>query len=279
MQIVRFFILLAVMLLVGCSKQTTIDNTNPENVIVDPEAPLHATGYMKTHKGHGLIGGGLFKNPRGNAYLPVSFDWRNLGFELPVKDQGACGSCWAFSTVASLESAALIFNNKTAVASEQEIVDCDDAWYGCRGGNFAGPYLVKNGVTSEDLYPYEAVTQRCHSKGKERLLQPVSWYNLGDENRSPTVEELKAAIMEFGYVSVVVGANSRWDNYKGGVMKGCGYKGLNHMVNIVGWTEEGNWIMRNSWSKSWGDDGYALMPFGCDRIAEEAAYVIVDTKQ
>ena len=262
--------------LVSCGDSTGTKPTTPDNVTIDVGPTKYATGYIKLHEGHGLLEGGVFKNPRTNAYLPVSFDWRNLGFSLPIKDQGACGSCWAFSTVANLESAALIFNNQVEVASEQEIVDCDSEWYGCRGGNFAGPYLVKNGVTSEALYPYKAYNQICTAKKKQRVLQPVSWYNLGAPDRSPTVDELKAAIMQSGYVSVAVGANGRWDNYNGGVMKGCKYNGLNHMVNLIGWTADGNWIMRNSWGKSWGDKGHALMPFGCDSIGEEAAYVVVE---
>jgi C1A family cysteine protease len=272
----KMFILTAILslLFIRCSKTdpTPIDNPNAD--LTGPTK--HATGYIKAHEGHGLVKDGIFKNPRTSAYLPVSFDWRSLGFTLPIKNQGSCGSCWAFATIANLESAALIFNSKVRVASEQEIVDCDDAWYGCRGGNFAGPYLIKNGVTSEELYPYKAYDQACKAKKLERILQPVSWYNLGAEDRSPTVDELKAAIMQFGYVSVTVAANARWDMYNGGVMHGCKANNTNHMVNLVGWTADGNWIMRNSWGTSWGDNGYALMPYGCDSIGEEAAYVVVE---
>lgn len=272
MKISFIFLSILLLFLVGCGDTTTTTTVNEAE-----EGPTkYATGFLKLHSGHGLIEGGVFKNPRGTAYLPSSFDWRSLGFTLPIKNQGACGSCWAFSSIASLESAALIFNEKVVVASEQEVVDCDEDWYGCQGGNFAGPYLVSNGVTSESLYPYKAKNQKCKSKGLERVLKPVAWYNLGASDRSPSVDELKAAIMQYGFVSVAVGANSRWDTYNGGVMKGCKFKGLNHMVNLVGWTKDGNWIMRNSWGQNWGDKGYALMPFGCDSIGEEAAYIVVE---
>lgn len=268
--------------LLGCGRSTApAEYTEYEYIdITSINSPTkYATGYIKTHNGHGLVDGAPFKPAPQVRNLPESFDWRAIGVDLPVKNQGSCGSCWSFSTVANLESLGVIFDKKELQFSEQEIVDCDKDWYGCNGGNFAGPYLTKYGLALQSDYPYEARTMKCRREGKPRAIKPISFYNLGSSNKSPTVEEMKAAILHYGYLSVAVGANSRWDGYKGGVMKGCGYKGVNHMVNLVGWDNKGNWIMRNSWGAKWGDKGYALMPFGCDKIGVEAAYSVLEKEE
>jgi C1A family cysteine protease len=276
----HFFLGLAIALsLLGCGRANTpVEYTENKqvNISLGGTPTKYATGYIKTHSGHGLVEGAPFKSAPPVYSLPESFDWRAIGVDLPVKNQGSCGSCWSFSTVANLESLSVIFNKKELQFSEQEIVDCDNRWYGCNGGNFAGPYLTKYGLALESDYPYEARTMKCRRAGKPRAIKPISFYNLGNGNSSPKVDEMKAAILHYGYLSVAVGANSRWDKYKGGVMKGCGFKGVNHMVNLVGWDNKGNWIMRNSWGTKWGDKGYALMPFGCDRIGVEAAYSILE---
>jgi C1A family cysteine protease len=247
---------------------------HPHPVPVDPDATKHATGFNKLYTGHGLAQGADFKNSDmfvGN--IPITFDWRNLGFSVPVRDQGSCGSCWAFSTIAGLDASMMIFDWHTDLASEQEVVDCDKDFAGCNGGDFAGDYLVKNGVSSDHDYPYKAQDGSCQKHAK--LVTPYAWHNVGAADRNPTQKELQAAIMQFGYVSVSVYAHSNWDGYTGGVMEGCKKSQANHLVNLVGWDKSGNWIVRNQWGDSWGDHGYATMPVGCDSIGDEAAYIVL----
>lgn len=273
--------LLFFFIIVACNKQHDIFVPTPTptptptpSPVVGPdegEPLLYKTGFKKPKLG--LAEGSGFAVPEEKFRLPKSFDWRKIA-DVPVQNQGACGSCWAFSTIASVDYAYAIYGEPEKF-SEQELVDCAP-YYGCQGGFFAGDWVVKNGVATEKSYPYQAVDQKCKSSESINVGKIISWANIGQPNKKPSVKELKQAILQYGPIAVDVAASSSWDYYKGGVKKNCGAKSINHMVNIVGWDGKGNWIMRNSWGEKWGDAGYALMPYGCDSIASDAAYVVVE---
>ncbi len=271
----KYLIIATLITILGCGKT---EDVKPNPVVpvvpvtpIDPDATTHATGFIKKSSGHGLGENPVFKRPTMYAGdLPVSFDWRNLGFTVPVRNQKACGSCWAFATIAALDFSMMIFDWHTDLASEQELVDCAP-FYGCNGGDWAGKYAKSKGVASDADYPYVARDQSC--KNKTKLAQPYDEFSLGSKTSAPTVDEVKAAILQFGAVASSVYAHSTWDNYHDGPMEGCRNSAqANHLVALIGWDKDGNWVMRNSWGESWGDKGYALMPFGCDGIADDAAY-------
>ena len=173
----------------------------------------------------------------------------------PVKNQGQCGSCWAFSTTATLESAVAIQKNSLFSFSEQQLVDCcGKKGFQCQGCSGAWPewamnYIKSDGIALESDYQYVARVQNCVAdtkNPKKYLNSSTAWsmLNTGDFN------SLKMSI-EKGPVSICIDA-SNWNMYKSGVFNKCGTTTLNHAVTAVGYDAAGNWIVRNSWGVSWG---------------------------
>lgn len=276
----NLIVILSMLIVMGCEKPIVVPpqpSVNPSPSVVPSPEPekdephLYKTGFKKF--GPGLAKEAEFEVPEEKFLIPKSFDWRATA-EVPVQNQGNCGSCWAFSTIASIDYAYAIYGSGGKF-SEQELVDCAP-YDGCGGGYFAGSWVLKNGIASEDAYPYKASDMSCKSKPEINLGKIISWKNVGQPNRKPAVKELKQAILQYGPISVDVAATQSWDYYDGKVKKDCHGVSINHMVTIVGWDGGGNWIMRNSWGTKWGNKGYALMPYGCDSIASDAAYVVIE---
>lgn len=207
--------------------------------------------------------------------LPKSFDWRSAQAVPSIKNQGQCGSCWAFAITKSLEAALIVQTGlEEQNLSEQQMVSCDRSASGCSGGYMtSAQYVVDKGLTGEDSFPYAARNLRCKAVTIEQ--KAASYKLLGSRNKKPTVEEIKAAMVKYGPVFVTVAAGGSGWSGRTGEITGCRNRGTNHMVNLVGWTENGKWIVANSWSESWGDKGFTLMKFGCDKIGEEAGYIVV----
>ena len=188
--------------------------------------------------------------------MPSYWDWNDvLGATQPIRNQGSCGSCWSFSVVASLESVLALhglgfFNN---LSEETLVSPCSNSG-SCNGGYFTAlDYIKKNGLPWEDQNPYTARnSRRC--KETENVYKIHDWFYIGQGGRSPSVDEIKTAILKYGPVSVDV--NASFGNYSSGIYDNCRYGGTNHMVNIEGWSDDGEyWIMRNSWGKNWGEEG------------------------
>ncbi|KAL8058745.1 hypothetical protein ABFS82_03G040000 [Erythranthe guttata] len=201
--------------------------------------------------------------PKVGDSLPDSVDWRAKGAVAPVKDQGSCGSCWAFSTIASVEGVNQIATGNLTTLSEQELVDCDTSYdEGCNGGlmDYAFQFIIDNGgIDSENDYPYTGVDGKCDSYRKNAKVVSIDSYEdvpVNDENALK-----KAAASQ--PLSVAIDAGGRdFQLYESGIFSGkCGLD-LDHGVNVVGYgTEKGvdYWIVRNSWGDSWGEKGYLRM--------------------
>lgn len=280
---VTIFLLL---LTIGCSKEgvpvvppepstspTPIPSPTPTPV-TDPEQlppELYQTGYM--HTPGGIVKGAPYEIPPMLEAYPIRFNWNKEGGETPVRNQGGCGSCWAFGSTQMLVSAIMIFDGVYKALSEQQLVSCDKNSYGCSGGFFSNQYLKNPGLALDADFPYTASNQKC----KQDLKIEAKAYragNIGENGRAPKVIEIKAALLQYGVVAVTVAASRTWDSYHGGIKVSCGAKNINHIVNIVGYDDTKKiWIMKNSWGEKWGAKGYAEMPYGCDRIASEAAFV------
>ena len=216
--------------------------------------------------------------------LPASVDWRLKGAVAPVKDQGQCGSCWAFSTVAAVEGINQIKTNKLVSLSEQELIDCDtEQNNGCNGGlmDYAFEFIKKNGgITSEAAYPYAAEDGSCAAEKNVPVVTIDGHENVpaNDENAL-----LKAVANQ--PVSIAIEASGfDFQFYSEGVFTGsCGTE-LDHGVAIVGYgkTQHGTkyWIVRNSWGPDWGEKGYIRMLRGTSHshglcgLALEASYPI-----
>ncbi|KAM0944134.1 putative fruit bromelain [Dioscorea sansibarensis] len=207
-------------------------------------------------------------NCQNSSDLPP-VDWRDHGAITAVKDQGQCGSCWAFSAVASIEAANKIKNNATLVSlSEQEIVDCDTSGSssGCAGGLMTQAFEFvqqNNGLTNDTYYPYTGVQGQCN---KTKVVSPLVTVK-GYMNVTSNSEDNLADAVTGQPVSVAIDAGGYlFQLYSSGVYDGpCGTN-LNHGVTVVGFETNSNdgdyWIVKNSWGADWGEGGYIRMRRG-----------------
>jgi C1A family cysteine protease len=215
--------------------------------------------------------------------LPAKFDWRTVTGLPPIRNQGGCGSCWAFSTVGGLECAIKIYDDQVVNLSEQWLVSCNRQGWGCNGGWLAYDYYLAatdacngTGAVMETDFPYLASDLPCRCP-YPHSYKIESWAYIGSSGGIPSVASMKQAIMEYGPISVCVSANSAMQGYMGGIFNSCASSEINHAVVLVGWDDtQGNggvWIMRNSWGTNWGEAGYMRMPYNCSMIGYGAVYI------
>lgn len=206
-------------------------------------------------------------------------NWADV-YTTAVKDQGYCGSCWAFSATEQIESDAIrlgLLTTSDALSPEQ-IVQCDTIDDGCDGGNTetAFEYVkMAGGIESEDAYPYTSyydVTGSCTSNSADFLVTVDEYYSLADENAMIT------HIFSTGPISICLDASS-WSSYVSGIITTCGMD-VDHCVQAVGINmDEGYWIVRNSWGTEWGNEGYIWLEVGSNmcNIAYDPKYLQVST--
>ena len=224
-------------------------------------------GYKKGHKKtvESKLVVSTFIAPE-NVKFPASVDWRSSGAVTEVKNQGACGSCWAFSATGALEGQNFRKTGKLVSLSEQNLIDCSEQFgnNGCQGGlmDFAFQYIKENhGIDTEESYPYEAEDDKCRFSPKNIGADDVGFVDIpqGDE------ATLMKAVASIGPVSIAIDASQEsFQFYSTGVYQepSCSSKELDHGVLIVGYgTENGQdyWLVKNSWGSGWGDNGYIKM--------------------
>jgi len=201
---------------------------------------------------------------------PTSWDWRDHNVVTPVKDQGQCGSCWAFSATEAIESAWILKGHattKTINLSPQQIVDCDtiEGVQGCNGGytESAYEYIQQSGGQEQiSDYPYTAKNGKCEFQ-KQRVDASISAYTTIPKDESA----LSGALSSTGPLSICLDAE-HWQDYQKGVMSKlecCIFCELDHCVQLVGYNSTAStpyWIVRNSWNTDWGIDGYIWLSMG-----------------
>eukprot|EP00929_Paragymnodinium_shiwhaense_P020609 TRINITY_DN1367_c0_g1_i7.p2 TRINITY_DN1367_c0_g1~~TRINITY_DN1367_c0_g1_i7.p2 ORF type:complete len:267 (-),score=82.28 TRINITY_DN1367_c0_g1_i7:296-1063(-) len=223
-----------------------------------PSAPFGGATYLGRHV------------RAANETLPDSIDWVAKGAVTDVKNQGQCGSCWAFSSTGSLEGANFLASGKLVSLSEQQFVDCAGGTYGnqgCNGGlmDNAFKYAEADAICTEDSYAYKAVGGSCQASSCTNGLQKgaVSGYK---DVQADSKEDLMSAVAQQP-VSIAIEADLPvFQLYKSGVLSGmCGAK-LDHGVLVVGYGTDSQggdyWKVKNSWGTSFGEDGYVRLKRG-----------------
>ena len=204
-------------------------------------------------------------------------NWADV-YTTSVKDQGYCGSCWAFSATEQIETDAIRLGLLTTsdTLSPEQIVQCDTIDAGCDGGNTETAFeYVKTtgGIESEKQYPYTSyydVTGECVSNSDDFVVTVDNYYSLSDE------DTMISHIFSTGPISICLDASS-WSSYVSGIITTCGMA-VDHCVQAVGINmDEGYWIVRNSWGTEWGNEGYIWLQSGTNmcNIAYDPTYVDV----
>jgi len=215
--------------------------------------------------------------------IPTSFDWRSKGAITPVKNQGDCGSCWAFSATEQIESIWFLNNGILPVLSPQQIVDCDNGDEGCFGGDTLTAYkyvIEQGGLDTAKSYPYVGCDEKCKFKESD-VAAKVSDYSWITKDKNETT--MQYFIANVAPISICVDAIT-WQFYIGDgeiIRMLCG-EDLDHCVQITGYSvrESDNipyWIIRNSWGVDWGNGGYVYVEMFCDLcgVANEPTTVVV----
>ena len=214
------------------------------------------------------------------AQLPSSFNWEDQGAITPLKDQGQCGSCWAFSATEMVESMAFLVTGTLPILSAQQIVSCDRNDDGCDGGlpSSAFDYIHKYGQEADSTYPYtsgsDGYSGKCTYKASEVAAHISGWQyiipqcsNHSCSNQVNYEPKLQNYIANTGPASIAVNASS-WQFYTGGIVAAANCSGtmysLNHAVQLIGYDVSGSikyWVVRNQWG-DWGENGNIRLAMG-----------------
>ena len=225
-----------------------------------------------------------------------------IGWFSTVKDQGQCGSCWAFATIGNLEGAALrkhgaprgrvnadgsiATSGDLTILSEQQLLSCNPEGYSCNGGWYAFDMLMPANVTQgsgyykgaipANAFPYVAQQVAC-SFATNTSYTPVSqWGYVGSGNGIPSVAAIKAAIYKWGCVTAGVYADSYFQAYRRGVFTGSDNSSQpDHAILLVGWDDsKGAWLLKNSWSSQWGINGFMWIKYGVNSVGTSPAWAL-----
>lgn len=242
-------------------------------------------------------GAGPLVRQLGSVDLPASFDWRNYNgrsYIGAIRDQGNCGSCYAFGACAAAEGtynwATGRYDGNRADFSEAFVAFCLSDEYsgfdGCAGSDYDYQELdglVQYGVCAESAYPYSDHEQACQSSSwNAPRTSFTSWHRVGCGD----IDAIKTAIMTFGVVDAAVSVGGAFEGYSGGIYQDtntscsstpCYYTPTNHAIALVGWNDNGGngyWILRNSWGTSWGENGYMRIKYTSAFVACEVCYLV-----
>ncbi len=290
----RFWYIAAAMGLVaacGARAQTP----SPKAWTFTLKAPL--TGDLSYLDRCGLVApkgwreGAVFRRFHEKGDLPASLDLRP--WCPPVRNQGDCGSCWAFATVGAFECAMGVREGIAVDLSEQWLVSCNqetspphvlgEGSWSCEGGWFAHDYHLWKadscggyGAVLESQFLYQAEDLPCNCPYTHSFFLD-SWAYVGGEDGVPADDEIKRAMMAYGPVAAAVYANEAFAMYSRGVLNASELEEVNHAVVLVGWDDslgaEGAWILRNSWGGTWGYHGYMYIEYGCSNVGFGASYI------
>lgn len=205
------------------------------------------------------------------ANLPA-FNWADHNGVTGVRDQGPCGSCWAFGTHGAFEGSYALLNNAMIDSAEQDTLDCSGAG-SCGGGWWAFQNLIDKGSAKETDYPYTAHQGTCQA-GVNRPYQAAAWGYVDATKEIPSVDALKQALCTYGPIAVAVAATPAFQAYTGGVFNEHSTAGINHAITLVGWDDSKKaWRIKNSWGTGWGESGFMWIAYDSNQIGYGAAWV------
>jgi C1A family cysteine protease len=201
--------------------------------------------------------------------LPAAFSWQAQNLCTPAKNQGGCGSCWAFAACGSFESVIKIWDNVTRDMSEQWLVNCTSNM-DCAGGMFPGTMFKNTGCVYETDEPYKAKDGTCKSTYPYHE-KPVGFTKIAT---APTTAQIKQAIYDYGPVWAVICAGNNFQSYKSGVFSLSDGTQFNHAIVLCGWDDAtSSWVLRNSWGTSWGENsGYMRIKYGTSIVGNYSTY-------
>ncbi len=218
-----------------------------------------------------------------------AFSWLDKGKVTPVRQQGICGSCWAFTSTAIFESGYLIMNGSALDLSEQYLLDCavDRAGMdagGCDGGWYgqAFDFLSGRGEVLERDLPYEGGKDRCRSSPLVDC-KIAAWGYVRPDAGIPSIDEMKQALCKYGPIAACVKVTPAFQAYAGGIFDEhaatWGPKDVNHAVTIIGWNDDKKaYLLKNSWGEAWGEHGMMWIEYGCNNVGYGAAWIAVEKK-
>lgn len=192
----------------------------------------------------------------------------------PIRNQGGCGSCWAFTAMGAYEGTYRLRFNQLIDTSEQHVVSCAGAG-SCAGGWWDPVYswMMSNAVRLESQTPYTATNGTC-AGSPPGTYKAAAWGFVTVKAEVPSVAALKSALVTHGPLAVAVRVTPAFQAYTGGVFNQNDTGWINHGVVIVGWDDtKGAWRIRNSWGTGWGENGYMWIKYGANSIGYAAAWV------
>jgi C1A family cysteine protease len=265
--------------------EATYGTRSPFSLMTEEEFAKHVSKSLVQVKGklfRGLADMSTEVAEIGDVAQDSSVDWTTSGCVAPVKDQGQCGSCWAFSSIGSLESAYCLKYGSLTQFSEQQVTDCDPQSSGCDGGwpAWALEHIQGNGgVCTETGYPFTSgdtgTTGTCSPSCDMQAITITSVASV-----TATDAGFASAISSQPVAVAVAAGNPSWKQYTGGVVSSCSTSALDHSVLAVGF-DSNSFRFKNQWGTSWGADGFIQLkrtssPSGtCSVINTHAIYPVI----